>query len=92
MDEVEAEVERGGLSGGGQYLPVVGIEHVGPDVDAGLEPGEFCRMHPVRGRLMSVKQPCGGEYERPRAQRDDPHARVVRRVERGRQGRVRRSV
>ena len=89
MDEVQAEVERRCLSGRGQYLAVVDVEHVGSDGDAGMKPGELRCVHPVRGRHASVEQTRRGEDERPRAQRGYPHARVVRRAQRRQQGRIR---
>ena len=92
LDEVQAEVERRGLSCRGQHLPVVDVEHVGPHVDARITASELLGVHPVRGRHASVEQTRRGEDERPRAERGDPRARVVRRAQRREQSRVRRPV
>ena len=66
MDEVQAEVERRCLSGRGQYLAVVDVEHVGSDGDAGDEAGR------AAVRASSAWPPCVRRADPPRRGRTPP--------------------
>ena len=65
-DQVQAQVQRGGLARGGEHAAVVDVEHVRVDLHPGMAGGQRGGVRPVRGRAPAVQQPGGGQHERAR--------------------------
>ena len=76
-DDVQAQVDSGGHSGRGEDVTVIDVELVRPDDDRGVHPLQTRALLPVGGGRAAVKQPGGGEGERPRADRHQPRSARV---------------
>jgi hypothetical protein len=60
---VQAQVQSRGRAGRGEQLPVVYVQHIGPDVDSREHLGKPVRRGPVRSRGQAVQQTGGGQGE-----------------------------
>ncbi len=81
VDQVEAEVDGGGLARGRQHAAVVGVEHVGVDAGQGVARGEFGGVRPVGGGAAAVEEARGAEHEGSGAEGGDPGTGLVGRAD-----------
>lgn len=80
--DVQAQVQPGGRTGGGENPAVVGVEHVRIDPHRRVAAGELVRGRPVGRGVAAVEQPGLGEAERADADRGHPRPALHRRAQR----------
>ncbi len=77
VDQVEAEVDGGGLAGGGQHAAVVRVEDVRVHDGLRMTGAELGGVRPVGGGPAAVQQARRSEDERTCAEGGDPGPRLV---------------
>jgi hypothetical protein len=85
-DEVQAQVQSGGTTGGRQDTALVDVEHVGDKPQAGVAADKLVGVLPVRGGVAAIEEAGGRQHERAGAQRHDAGAGGMGVAEPGAQG------
>src|SRR6266849_1174780 len=76
-NDVEREVDGGGCSGGGEYLPVVDEEDAGIDLDPGVARCQFGGPAPMGGDAPTIKESGLGKQERASAEGEDARSALI---------------